>query len=59
MKNILKMISFSGLLLTVVPAFLVFYKVIDKEIHFILMLLGVLLWFGSAPFWMRGTSLEE
>ena len=58
MKNLLKIVSFSGLLLTVTPAFMVFYKVIDKPIHFVLMLIGTLLWFASAPFWMKGTSLE-
>jgi len=58
MKKILKILSFTGLLLTGAPSFLVFYKVIDKPTLFILMLLGTLLWFGSAPFWMKGTSLE-
>ena len=58
MKNILKIVSFLGLLLTMTPAFLVFYKVIDKPTHFLLMLIGTLLWFGSAPFWMKGASLE-
>ncbi|MBN2000650.1 hypothetical protein JW935_24085 [candidate division KSB1 bacterium] len=58
MKNILKIVSFSGLLLTVAPAFLVFYRVIDKPTHFLLMIIGTLLWFASAPLWMKGTSLE-
>jgi hypothetical protein len=59
MKNMLKIISFFGLLLTVFPAFFVFYRVIDKPTHFILMVIGTLLWFASAPFWMKGASLEE
>jgi hypothetical protein len=58
MKNILRIISLLGLLLTAVPSFLVFYQVIDKPTHFVLMLIGTLLWFSSAPFWMKGTSLE-
>jgi len=58
MKNILKVLSLFGLLLTVAPAFLVFFHVIDKSTHFILMMTGVFLWFASAPFWMKGTSLE-
>lgn len=59
MKNVLKILSFLGLLLTVTPAFLVFFKVIDKPTHFIIMFIGTVLWFASAPFWMKGTSLEE
>ena len=58
MTNILKIVSLFGLLLTVVPSFMVFYKVIDKPIHFMFMLIGAVLWFGTAPFWMKGTSLE-
>jgi len=54
----LKVISLLGLLFTLTPSFLVFYKVIDKPAHFVLMLIGTLLWFASAPFWMKGTSLE-
>ncbi len=59
MKLILKIISLTGLLLTVVPSFLVFYEVIDKQTHFNYMIAGVLLWFATAPFWMRGTSLDD
>jgi hypothetical protein len=59
MKNVLKIISLIGLLLTVVPSFLVFYDIIVKSTHFILMGIGTLLWFISAPLWMKGTSLEE
>ncbi len=54
----LKSISLLGLLLTLIPSFLVFYKVIDRPTHFILMLIGTFLWFVSAPFWMKGASFE-
>jgi hypothetical protein len=59
MKNVLKILSMIGLLLTIVPPFLVFYGVIDKSTHFTLMGVGVLVWFLSAPFWMKAPSFED
>ncbi|WP_258105760.1 hypothetical protein [Marinoscillum sp. MHG1-6] len=58
MKTLLKILSLIGLVLTLLPSFLVFYDVIDMATHFNLMGVGVILWFGSAPFWMKGPSLE-
>lgn len=58
MKIILKILSVLGLLFTVIPSVLVFYTVIDKQTHFVLMVIGFVLWFGSAPFWMKGPSLD-
>jgi hypothetical protein len=52
LKTVLKFVSLTGLLLTVVPAFLVFAGVLDWSTHAILMGVGAVLWFGSAPFWM-------
>ena len=52
MKMILKIISLIGLLLTIVPAFLVFSGAMVIETHYTLMLIGTILWFASAPFWM-------
>ena len=54
MDAFLKIISFLGLGLTVVPAFLVFAGSIDWRTHAVLMMIGALLWFLSAPFWMHG-----
>jgi hypothetical protein len=53
MKQLLKYISFLGLLLTVVPSFLVFAGTIDIGMHKILMLVGTFLWFIPAPFWIK------
>jgi len=50
--TILKLISLIGLLLTIVPAFLVFSGTIAIEQHYTLMLIGTFVWFLSAPFWM-------
>jgi len=59
MKTILKIISLAGLLLTILPAIAVFKGFIEIENHYTLMAVGMVLWFGSAPFWMKGVSLED
>lgn len=53
MKNLLKILSFIGLALTVVPAFLVFAGIISLPEHKQLMFFGTLTWFATAPFWMN------
>lgn len=54
MKDLLlKLASFAGLLLTVMPAFLVFAGVLAWEQHVWLMMGGTVLWFTTAPFWIR------
>lgn len=59
MKTILKIVSLLGLLFTILPAIAVFNGWIELKVHFILMLIGVFLWFSTAPFWMKSKSLEE
>ena len=54
MNTLLKLASLVGLLLTVVPAFLVFAGTITWQTHATLMLVGTVLWFATAPFWMHG-----
>ncbi len=56
MKNFLKVLSYLGLGLTVVPAFFVFYGQISWSTHAQLMMAGTLLWFLTAPFWIRKRS---
>jgi hypothetical protein len=53
MRNLLKIISLAGLLLTLLPAVLYFYGQIAFEQHKSLMLLGTFAWFATAPFWMN------
>ena len=53
MKTILKIISFSGLVLTVIPAFMHFYSEITWDTHADLMLAGMIVWFLTAPVWMK------
>jgi hypothetical protein len=52
MDALLKMVSVLGLALTVVPACLVFAGLIAWPTHALLMVIGMVLWFVSAPFWM-------
>lgn len=58
MTALLKILSFAGLGLTVVPAFFVFAGTISWDTHATLMLLGTLLWFATSPFWMREDVAE-
>lgn len=53
MKNIIKIISFIGLALTIIPSFLVFAGVVTLEICKILMFIGSIIWFAFAPGWMN------
>ena len=53
MKTICKMISYVGLIVTVVPSMLVFSGMVELETHKVMMLIGMILWFITAPFWMN------
>ncbi|MEJ2077776.1 MAG: hypothetical protein P8Z74_07190 [Acidobacteriota bacterium] len=53
MKALLKVLSVAGLTLTIVPSFFVFSGAITWERHATLMVVGMILWFASAPFWMK------
>lgn len=55
LKMLLKIISYIGLILTLIPSFFVFLKVIELDTNKYLMLVGTLLWFGCSPFWMNRT----
>lgn len=59
MTALLKLLSVAGLLLTVVPAALVFLAGVEWETHALLMGIGTVLWFATAPFWMREAPPEE
>ncbi|MEN8192941.1 MAG: hypothetical protein ABFS12_08995 [Bacteroidota bacterium] len=53
MRPLLKIISLIGLLVTIIPSFLVFTGVITLDNNKLLMVLGTILWFSTAPFWMN------
>ena len=52
MTTLLKVGSIAGLGLTVLPSVLVFTGRLTWTTHAVLMAVGALLWFATAPFWM-------
>ncbi len=56
-KMVIKLISFSGLALTLIPAVLFFKDLVGKNTYYNLMLYGTILWFSSAIFWVRRDDL--
>ena len=51
-----KIISYTGLGLTLIPAFLVFSGVLSLDTSKNLMLVGTIAWFATAPYWMNEPS---
>ncbi len=49
----LKLLSFLGLALTLIPSLFVFTGVIELPLYKTLMLVGTVLWFVTAPFWIN------
>ena len=52
-KLILQIISFIWLAISIIPAFLVFGGILAKDIYLQLMIVGMVLWFGTAVFWIK------
>lgn len=52
-KSMLTGLAVGALALTLIPSLLVFAGMISMDTHKQLMLLGFLLWFGVAPWWME------
>jgi hypothetical protein len=59
LRRALQLVSMIGLALSAIPAFLVFGGLLDKSTYLRLMALGMLLWFGSAIFWVRRDGHTE
>jgi hypothetical protein len=57
-RLILKAISYIGLAVSIIPAFLVFAGVLSKQVYLNLMIVGMVLWFGSAIFWVKRDHLN-
>ena len=53
MKLLIKFISYVGLGLTLIPAYLVFTGDISLDSNKIIMFIGTVIWFVSAPSWMN------
>ncbi|NMM48355.1 hypothetical protein [Marinigracilibium pacificum] len=49
----LKALSYLGLMLTLIPAFCVFYDIMDMQQYKNLILAGTLIWLFTAPFWIN------
>ncbi|SMO54056.1 hypothetical protein [Gracilimonas mengyeensis] len=54
MRILLIIISIIGLMLTIIPSILVFTQNMTLETHKQLMATGMILWFGTAVFWIEG-----
>jgi len=52
-------VSVAGLLLTIVPSILVFADAISGGTSTTLMAVGMVLWFATAPFWMKKEQQER
>lgn len=52
MRQVLKIVSFIGLALTLFPAFFVLKGTMDDDTYKLLMLMGTICWFATAPFWI-------
>lgn len=57
MKILLIILSLAGLALTVVPSVLVFLQTISLDDHKFYMLIGMVMWFVTAPFWIKEQEL--
>lgn len=59
MRVILKFVSYLGLTLTLIPAFLVLAGILSLETTKDLMFAGTVVWFLTAPYWMNLEKEEQ
>jgi len=59
MKILLMFVSICSLMLTLIPAILVFNGLITLDMNKTLMLIGTIGWFITAPYWMNKEKLGE
>ena len=50
------LLSLIGLGLTLLPSFFVLYGLLGWKVHVQLMFAGMIIWFASAPLWMKKRS---
>ncbi len=58
MKKLIKLFSYTGLVLTIAPAFLAFSGYLDDASYKTIMLIGTTIWFVTAPFWIFKKKLH-
>lgn len=59
MKLLLKPISYVGLALTVISPLLVWAGKLDMATNYKLLIVGMVLWFGTAIFWVKKHEESE
>jgi hypothetical protein len=59
MSTSLKLASWAGLALTLLPSFAVFRGSLSLEAFKVVVLVGSVLWLGTAPFWINRDRGEE
>lgn len=59
MQNILRIVSYLALCITVVPGFLVYNGILEFEKYKGWVLVGTILWFATAPFWINSEKTEQ
>ena len=57
--SLLKLISYLALVGTIIPSLLVFFGDLDQQTNKYIMASAMLIWFGTAPFWINKKSGEE
>lgn len=57
MRKLMLLLSILSLLATIVPSILVFKQIMDPEQNKLLMSIGTLGWFVTAPFWIRSKTM--
>lgn len=58
MKKILIVVSLIGLALTILPSVFFLLGKISQNTNFMLMGIGMIIWFASVPFWMKNKPTE-
>lgn len=56
MKTALKIVSFIGLGITIASPFAFFAGAVGRQIYLNLMIAGMIVWFGTAVFWIKKNS---
>jgi EamA domain-containing membrane protein RarD len=59
MVTLIKLISYIGLGLSIIPAILVFQESITADTCKTLMTIGTIMWFTTAPSWMNKAEEEK
>lgn len=58
MKTALRLVSYLGLALTVLPAFFVLAGSLSLPVYYKIINAGMVLWFATAIFWIKAEKTE-